>query len=129
MIFEINEKHSEPIYRQIQQQIILAIAENKIAPGDNLPSIRQLSDELSINPMTISKAYGLLKEQGYLLTDRRNGTVIQQPTPFNAYEKSNYLNNLALILAEGYLHQEESQDILTDVEELLQKYESQRKIE
>lgn len=125
MIFEIDENNNEPIYKQIQQQIILGIAQNSISPGDNLPSIRQLSDELSINPMTISKAYTLLKEQGYLVTDRRNGTRITQPKAFTDIEKTEYLKALELVLVQGYLHRETTTTILADVTDLLTKYEKE----
>lgn len=126
MIFEIDENNKVPIYKQLQQQIILGIAQNKISPGDNLPSIRQLSDELSINPMTISKAYALLKEQGYLITDRRKGTMITQPTRFTDIERNEYLKVLELVLIQGYLHQETATTILADVTNLLTKYEKEQ---
>lgn len=127
MIFEIDEQSNEPIYKQIQQQIILGIAQNKIQPGMNLPSIRQLSDELSINPMTISKAYTLLKEQGYLITDRRKGAMITQPDSFTEVERTQYLHDLAFLLAQGRLHQESSSKILTDIESILNQYDQERK--
>lgn len=127
MIFEIDEQSDEPIYKQIQQQIILGIAQNIIQPGMNLPSIRQLSDELSINPMTISKAYTLLKEQGYLITDRRKGTIITQPDSFTDAERSQYLYDLAFVLAQGRLRQESSSQILTDIKSILKQYDQERK--
>lgn len=126
MIFEIDEKKSQPIYKQIQQQIILAVAQQTILPGENLPSIRQLSDELGINPMTISKAYRLLKADGYLQTDRRKGTVITLPQSFTPDEKKNYLENLALVIADGFLHHEEKEQIIADVESILSQYERKK---
>lgn len=126
MIFEIDETANEPIYKQIQQQIILGVAQNKLTPGDNLPSIRQLSDELSINPMTISKAYALLKEQGYLMTDRRNGTIITLPERFTTDEREQYRKELSLIIAQACLHKENHSDILADVTDLLSQYEHER---
>lgn len=126
MIFEVNERSDVPIYKQIQQQIILGVATRKILPGENLPSIRQLSDELGINPMTISKAYNLLKTEGYLQTDRRNGTTITTPLPFNSIEKEAYLQALELVLADGFLHHEEKEQILIDVQKILSNYEKER---
>lgn len=125
MIFEIDESKNEPIYKQIQQQIILAIAQQDIFPGDNLPSIRQLSDELSINPMTISKAYSLLKEDGYLQTDRRKGAIITRPDTFTDATKKRYLENLALVIADGFLHHEENDQIIADVKKILTQYEKE----
>ncbi len=68
-----------PIYVQIRNQIVLGIAEGKLAPGEKLPTIRALSEECGINMMTVSKAYQLLKQEGYIHTDRRSGAVICQP--------------------------------------------------
>lgn len=126
MIFEANEQSAIPIYKQIQQQIILGIASQKIAIGENLPSIRQLSDELGINPMTISKAYTLLKDEGYLQTDRRKGTTVTTPLPFSSVDKETYLENLQLVLANGFLHHEEKEQILADVKTILSNYEKER---
>ncbi len=69
-----------PIYVQIRNQIVLGIAEGKLAPGEKLPTIRALSEECGINMMTVSKAYQLLKQEGYIHTDRRSGAVICQPS-------------------------------------------------
>ncbi|MHC5268265.1 GntR family transcriptional regulator [Enterococcus sp. LJL98] len=126
MIFDIDEQRELPIYKQIQQQIILGIATQKLFPGEQLPSIRQLSDELGINPMTISKAYARLKTDGYLQTDRRKGTTITFPRPFDPLKKENYLEKLTLILADGFLHQEDTETILLDVKKVLANFEKER---
>lgn len=68
-----------PIYVQIRNQIVLGIAEGKLSPGEKLPTIRALAEECGINMMTVSKAYQLLKQEGYIHTDRRSGAVICQP--------------------------------------------------
>lgn len=65
-----------PIYIQIRNQIVLGIAEGKLSAGEKLPTIRAMSDECGINMMTVSKAYQMLKQEGYITTDRRLGTVV-----------------------------------------------------
>ena len=65
-----------PIYMQIRNQVIVGIAEGKLKPGEKLPTIRVLAEESGINMMTVSKAYQLLKQEGYIVTDRRNGATI-----------------------------------------------------
>ena len=67
-----------PLYMQLRNQVVIGIAEGKLAPGERLPTIRALSEESGVNMMTVSKAYQLLKQEGYLTTDRRNGTVVRQ---------------------------------------------------
>jgi len=70
----INPHNGVPAYRQIMDQIKLQIATGVLAPGDEMPSTRALSAELTLNPMTISKAYSLLERDGVL--ERRRGQTL-----------------------------------------------------
>ncbi len=72
----IDVNSEEAFYIQLSNQIILAIATDKIRNGDSLPSVRQLADEIGINMHTVNKAYNLLKNKGLLKLDRRKGAVI-----------------------------------------------------
>lgn len=65
-----------PIYQQIRDQIVVGIAGGRLPPGERLPTVRALAEESGVNTMTVSKAYQLLKQEGYLKTDRRSGTVV-----------------------------------------------------
>jgi GntR family transcriptional regulator len=58
-----------PVYRQIVDQVRFQVAAGMMAPGSELPSTRMLSQELGVNPMTVSKSYALLEAEG-LLTRR-----------------------------------------------------------
>ncbi len=60
-----------PVYRQLIDQIRFHVASGLLKPGDELPSTRALSSELGVNPMTISKAYGLLEQDE--VVERRPG--------------------------------------------------------
>ena len=74
LIFDFESK--TPIYQQLRDQIVVGIAEGRLTPGEKLPTIRALADESGINMMTVSKAYQLLNNEGYIVTDRRKGTLI-----------------------------------------------------
>ena len=79
-LLSIDLHNGVPAYRQIIDQIKLQIATGLLPPGSELPSTRVLSAELTLNPMTISKAYSLLERDGIL--DRRRGqtlTVRERP--------------------------------------------------
>lgn len=65
-----------PLYIQLRNQVVIGIAEGKLKPGEKLPTIRALADESGINMMTVSKAYQLLKQEGYIVTDRRSGDSV-----------------------------------------------------
>ena len=61
---------------QLHNQIIIGIAMEIYREGDALPSVRQLADEIGINMHTVNKAYGILRQEGYLKVDRRHGAII-----------------------------------------------------
>lgn len=76
MLLSLDFSSDIPIYQQIRNQIIIAISDGKLLPGDQLPTIRNLADQSGINMMTVSKAYQLLKQEGYITADRRNGAKV-----------------------------------------------------
>lgn len=84
MIIAINEYSDIPIYIQIRNQIVLGISDGRLAPGEQLPTVRALAEEMGINSMTVNKAYQLLKQEGYIYTDRRNGAKVRERMEFNA---------------------------------------------
>lgn len=55
---------------------MVGIAQGRLQPGEHLPTIRALAEESGVNMMTVSKAYQQLKQEGYILTDRRSGAVV-----------------------------------------------------
>jgi GntR family transcriptional regulator len=71
LIFSINTGSSEPIYRQLVEQVRRRIAAGQLSAGQEIPSVRELAQTLAVHPMTVSKAYSLLEAQGLL--ERRRG--------------------------------------------------------
>ena len=76
LIVTIDFNSDEAFYIQLRNQIILGIATSEIREGDNLPSVRELADDIGINMHTVNKAYTILKQEGYVKLDRRKGAVI-----------------------------------------------------
>lgn len=76
MFIELDFNSNEAIYMQLRNQIILAIAQDKIKNGESLPSVRQMADDIGVNMHTVNKAYALLRNDGYLKLDRRKGAVV-----------------------------------------------------
>src|SRR5262249_41162574 len=58
-------------------QIVEGIASGALKPGDPLPSIRNLAEDLGINLHTVNKAYNLLKQEGFLQVHRKKGVIVQ----------------------------------------------------
>jgi len=72
----IDLKSGVPIYRQIIDQVKSAVATGTLGPGDRLPTVRQLSVDLSVNPNTVSRAYNELELTGLVETHMGSGTYI-----------------------------------------------------
>ena len=75
-LFSIATGSSEPIYRQLVEQVRRMAAAGQLQPGDEMPSVREIAQALALNPMTVSKAYGLLEMEGVLLRRRGLGMVV-----------------------------------------------------
>lgn len=81
MLIQLDFENDLPIYRQIRDQIVRGIADGQLAAGERLPSVRALADETGVNMMTVSKAYQLLKSEGYITMGRRNGACVAMRAP------------------------------------------------
>lgn len=66
----------EPIYRQIVEQLRRLIASGQLAAGELLPSVREVAGFHAVNPMTVSRAYGLAEAEGLLERLRGKGMVV-----------------------------------------------------
>ena len=76
MILRIDQTSPEPVYLQVRDQIVAAIARGELRPADRLPSVRALASDLGINLHTVNKAYAVLRDEGYLLMRGRSGAVV-----------------------------------------------------
>lgn len=76
LLIRIDFNSDEAIYIQLCNQIIFGIANEQIRDGDNLPSVRDLAENVGINMHTVNKAYTILKQEGYVKLDRRKGAII-----------------------------------------------------
>ncbi len=79
MQYEINSSSRLPIYRQLVQQIRQAIARGDVKPDEQLPSVRQLSRDLVINPNTVARAYTELEHEGLLNNRPGRGVFVAHP--------------------------------------------------
>jgi len=80
LLIKIDFQSEIPIYQQLKNEIVKGIANNNLATGESLPSVRQLASDLGVNLHTINKAYNQLKVEGYVQVDRRKGATIS-PIP------------------------------------------------
>jgi GntR family transcriptional regulator len=74
--FQVDQKSGIPIYVQVMDQIKHLIATGALQPGDQLPTIRELAVNLTINLHTVAHAYAELEREGFLSIQRGRGTFI-----------------------------------------------------
>jgi GntR family transcriptional regulator len=83
-IVTIDPRDATPIYAQLERGLRAAIATNKLKPGDQLPTVRQLAVDLRINANTVARVYAELERQGVIETRRGVGSFISA-TPAEAH--------------------------------------------
>lgn len=85
-----------PVYRQMIDQIKYYIASGTLKPGDQLPSVRELAQQLSVNPTTVVKTYAELEHEGVIEIQHGKGAfVTANRTPFADFEKERVIRRLA----------------------------------
>lgn len=76
---EIDDASSSSIYEQIVARVQEGVATGSLRPGDRIPPLRRLADELDIAPGTVARAYGELERLGVVVTDGARGTRVAEP--------------------------------------------------
>ena len=117
MVIRIDEFSDVPIYLQIRNQIVMGISDGKLTTGEQLPTVRALAMEMGVNTMTVSKAYQLLKTEGYILTDRKNGARVRYEIEQRGRISDADKNELKRIVSEARLSGVTKKDIHSMVDE------------
>lgn len=79
--FRLDSHSGVPVYRQIIDQVTGGMAAGGLTSGDQLPTVRQLAVDLSINPNTVIRAYRELEIRGVIETQQGTGTFIGEQKP------------------------------------------------
>jgi GntR family transcriptional regulator len=86
-MIQINERSLLPIYEQIVQQMKELIAKGVLREGEKIPSVRELSAQLLVNPNTVGKAFQDLERQGVIVTVRGKGAFVAKPASAPGMER------------------------------------------
>ena len=78
-LFHVEPSSGVPLYRQLFDQVLALRSSRRLAPGDFLPSVRQMAEALTVNPMTVSKAWSLLERDGVVQLVRGQGMQVLAP--------------------------------------------------
>jgi len=73
MIVQVDPKSSVPVFQQIAEAVKSAIAKGVVAPGEAIPSVRQMAAQALVNPNTVARAYRDLEREGVVITQRGLG--------------------------------------------------------
>lgn len=123
MILKIDFNSDEAIYVQLRNQIVLGIANAEYKDGDNLPSVRELADNIGINMHTVNKAYTILKQEGYLKLDRRKGAIISVEVD-KCKAMYDMINVLQVLLAEAYCKNISREEIHEVVDQIYDAFDN-----
>ena len=92
--FNINYRSGEPIYQQIYNEVVKEISLGLLMPQEKLATVRELAANLGINPNTVSKAYQMLEQSGYIYSAVGKGSFVADSSSQLAGLKESTMNNL-----------------------------------
>lgn len=105
MSLRIDPAAPEPLFEQIGQRVKESVASGLMAPGDRLPSVRELARELAINPNTVARAYEALERDGVIVRRQGSGCFItEQASPLRDDERRKRLAEQARRLVTEAFH-------------------------
>ena len=128
MLITLDMTGEEPIYLQLRNAIVLGIASGSLQAGEGLPSVRQLAEDLGINAMTVNKAYTLLKDQGFIEIDRRQGAKVRVSADVEPHFPGHWQKQLALSIAEGLARGMGKDEFMKTCEQLCENLDQGEKI-
>ena len=126
-MFELDLRSRAPMYEQLVEKIKEMIINNVLKPDQQLPAVRVLASELTINPNTIQKAYRELEHRGYIYSVPGKGSFVKPAVPGNNTARLRILENgLAKIISEMLYLGVPPQEIITRLKKRLSKKEKSK---
>jgi len=101
MVIKLNTASSTPIYVQLRNQIVMGIGRGDLKIGQGLPTVRQMAEDIGINMMTVTKAYTILKNEGFIEIDRRHGAKIKPTALLTGDFTEKMESELTLLITES----------------------------
>lgn len=101
MIIKLDFSSNTPIYVQLRNQIVMGIGRGDLSYGESLPTVRQMAEDIGVNAMTVNKAYAILKNEGFIIIDRRHGAKVNPVPDRNMEFKEKIESELSLVISEA----------------------------
>ncbi len=120
--FKLDLKSGVPFHRQIVDQIRYGIASDRLMPGEQLPTVRELAVNLQVNPNTVRKSYSELEILGILDTQQGTGTFVsEQQVKIGEAEKERMLHQICdELVARGHQYGFTLREIVTEMQRRLE---------
>ncbi len=128
-MFQLDLKSRKSIYEQVMDNLKELIMTETLAAGERLPSVRELSKQITVNPNTVQKAYRELERQGYIYTTTGVGTFVADRTQIEADPRELQAAKAAMeeafrqLLYLGLTHDEAKEITMTIIEERRPDYD------
>jgi GntR family transcriptional regulator len=125
MNFQCDTASRTPIYKQLMEQVREAVAQGRLEPGERLPSVRQLSRELVVNPNTVARSYTELEREGVLNTRQGLGVFVaeRQSGLTKKARRERLTESLDRFLTEAVHLGFSAEEVVSTVEERLVKFQ------
>lgn len=114
----IDYQSKTPLYEQIAERFQMLILKGVLKPDEQMPSVRSLATNLSINPNTIQKAYASLEQQGYIYSVKGRGNFVSDSDLTFIKERESFKKDLQILLEYGKeigIRSEECVDIVKEI--------------
>lgn len=118
LMIQLNYRDSKPIYEQIKDGLKRLIITGAIAPDEKMPSVRELTSQLAINPNTIAKAIRELEQEGYIYTITGRGSFAADRKDISAGRNDQLLKKFDEIVKELLFLNENKDDLKQRIEAL-----------
>jgi GntR family transcriptional regulator len=118
-MFELDLRSRKPIYEQLVERFKVLIINEVMSENEQLPSVRTLAGELTINPNTIQKAYRELEVQGYIYSVKGRGSFVNEAAQIGNADKLNKVKaDLQKLIAEGIYLGITSDELISMIKEI-----------
>lgn len=97
----IDYQNRKPIYEQVVERFQMLIVKGILEADAQMPSVRAMATELSINPNTIQKAYAILEQQGYIYPVKGKGNFVSGSQTLVEKKQQNFYTKLGELVREG----------------------------
>lgn len=124
-MLQLDFRDSRPLYEQIKEKMKMLIINGVLKPDEQIPSVRELAQSLTVNPNTIQKAYKELEAEGFIYSIRAKGSFVAlQDMSANNPRREELMRELEKIVAELIYLNEPVEQVIATIHTIYKKRRS-----